>query len=73
MRSQLQQHAQSKCHITKGEGGCPSSTEFGRMLDERCQGTSLRRSEFGSFKASKMLWCASEVSKRFSNLDWPMA
>lgn len=63
MRSQLQQHAQSKCHITKGEGGCPSSTEFGRMLDERCQGTSLRRSEFGSFKASKMLWCASESVK----------
>eukprot|EP00435_Cladocopium_sp_Y103_P018431 s316_g4.t1 len=63
MRSQLQQHAQSKCHLTRGQGGCPSAAEFNRLLDERCQGTSLRRSEFGAFKASKLLWCLSESVK----------
>lgn len=61
-KSQLAQHEKCKVHLAKGQM-CPSASDFDKMLSERMQGTSLRKSSFGSFKATKMLFCLNEAVK----------
>lgn len=48
----------------RAQGSCsPSLTEFQTMVQERSDGTSLRKSSAGFFKSLKMLWCANEAVK----------
>ena len=59
---QLVQHEASKMHRAKGSFS-PSAAEFKTMLQERSDGTSLRKSSSGSSKSLKMLWCVNEAVK----------
>lgn len=59
---QLVQHERSKLHLSKGSA-CPTVSEFQKMISERNDGTSLRKSSAGSFKTLKMLWCTHEAVK----------
>ena len=62
-RCQLTQHEKSKTHLSAGGSSCPTSTEFDQVINERCKGTSLRRSHRGPHQSAKMLWCLSEAVK----------
>ena len=61
-RWQLVQHENSKLHQSKGFN-CPNVKEFEKMLAERADGTSLRKSSAGPFQTAKMLWCCNEAVK----------
>lgn len=63
-KSQLIQHEQGKKHsLAAGRSCCPDEGSFGKVLSERINGISLRKSSAGRYKTIKMMWCMNEAVK----------